>query len=144
MPRLLVLLAGFASLAVPAAASAQPLPQTATGRGDALIRPARIIASGDGSFVLGGKRRGSGVASFGRLHWTVYNTRAARATGLAWHDDCLPDCAEGTYHATAVRIRLFRSRDGVFTRMALTGGGLRHHTFRTFTEPDTGDVYWTF
>src|SRR4051794_40237509 len=90
------------------AASARTLPQTATGRGDTAVRPPRIIPSGVGSFILGGRPRGSGIASLGRLTWTAYNTKAARASGIAWRDDCVPDCAEGTYHPTPMHLRLFR------------------------------------
>ena len=47
---------------------------------------------------------------FRRLTWDAYGGRRALAHGQTFHNDCVPDCAEGTGSWVATRISVFRVR----------------------------------
>ena len=87
-------------------------------------KPVRILYSGDGGALLAG----SG-STWGRLRWSAWNTEQARARGEDWHNNCVPDCADGSYSGYPVTVRLWRPGlvDGflVFTRMTVTYTGAR-------------------
>lgn len=87
-------------------------------------KPFRIIYSGDGAALLSGRGRLSN-----HLTWTAWNDREGRAEGADWHDNCVPDCARGTYFAYRANIRVYRPRhvagDLLFTRMTVTYTGRR-------------------
>lgn len=87
-------------------------------------QPGRIVYTGDGSALLAG----SGAIG-SHLHWTKWTRSGGLATGADWHDNCIPDCARGTYSAYPVRIRAYRLRwvEGylVFTRVRVTYTGAR-------------------
>jgi hypothetical protein len=109
MKKLGGLLAALTLLAVPAAGSARTTPlvansQSADGSGQGLVRrPALIVYSGDGAAYLGGL----GTSRHpGHLHWTTWGTKQARAWGGDWHDNCTPDCADGTYTAYKANVHL--------------------------------------
>lgn len=58
-------------------------------------RPARVVvACGDGNFQLRGVR------------WRRWTQPVARGRGVALLNDCIPYCAEGTFHRLRVRARL--------------------------------------
>lgn len=86
-------------------------------------RPATIIYTGDGSALLAGRGR-SGAQAFGHLHWTSWGRRSARAWGDDWHDNCLPDCAGGTFTGYHANVTLHRpgwlGGRRVFTRLTVT------------------------
>jgi hypothetical protein len=57
-----------------------------------LSEPKRIFVSADGAHYLA------------RLTWTGWGTPTARATGLDEVDNCLPDCAQGTFTGYPVKV----------------------------------------
>ena len=68
-----------------------------------------VLACGDGSDYLR------------HLNWTVWSTTAL-ATGTEWINDCVPDCARGTFRHYQVLVTLWRVRPltralGHFTRL---------------------------
>jgi hypothetical protein len=112
-------LVGLLLLAVPAAALARP-PRTVSNVKPYLrVRPATISYTGDGTGIVGGFD-GTSVRRPGHLRWLSYTRRDGRARGLLWLDDCEPSCAEGTFHATPVRVHVWRARHGVFRRLTLS------------------------
>ena len=78
----------------------------------------RIIYSGDGSALLAGPDEISR-----HLRWTTWTATQGRASGADWHDDCIPDCARGTYTAYPASVHVYRPRvlGGylLFTRMTV-------------------------
>jgi len=105
-------------------------PETPNGRGGTVVRTARIIASG-AVVHLGGQSEGPASSHSGRLQWVDSTTlRAARATGVAWRDDCRRmRLRDVTTMGVGVRSAL-AGRDGIFTRMSWSACGFRHHKFR--------------
>lgn len=87
-------------------------------------KPARIVYSGDGAAFLGGS--GSTGA---HVRWTSWGTRQARGSGDDWHDNCVPNCAQGRYSGYPIAIRLWRPQivagRFLFTRMTVTYTGAR-------------------
>jgi hypothetical protein len=62
-------------------------------------RPSRvIIACGDANYQLRG------------LRWRSWNRAVATARGIAWVNDCVPFCFNGTFRSYAVRVRASRIR----------------------------------
>jgi hypothetical protein len=102
--------------------------------GDLKIRPVTIGYAGDGTGFLGG----ASVASSG-INWTKWTSHIALGTGFNQLDDCIPNCAQGTFHGFKVSIELWRPRilagHLVFTRMTIfykksrPKGEPRHYTF---------------
>lgn len=84
-----------------------------------VVRPAQIVYTGDGSGVLGGFTGKGPLRNFGQLRWSTWNDSQARGAGAVWLDDCTPNCAEGTFHPYAVRVRVFAPQGGHFTRLTL-------------------------
>lgn len=83
-----------------------------------------MVYSGDGAASLAG--RGS---TFGRLRWTSWTRTGGLAWGADWHDNCVPDCANGTYHDYPANVHVYRpQRVGgylLFTRMTVDYIGAR-------------------
>ena len=105
-------------LAAPAAAAG--LPQVVSNAKPNLkVRPATISYTGDGTGLVGGST-GTSVRHPGRLPWSIYNHTRGVARGLVWLDDCDPDCAEGTFTASPVRVTVSRPRSGVFRKLTLS------------------------
>ena len=131
MKKLGGVLAALNLLSVPAAASASRTPLVAkseASNGDGLARrPALIVYSGDGAAFLGGL--GASARNPARLHWMTWAPHQARAWGGEWHDNCTPDCADGTYFTYRANVHLYRPRIvggyWVFTRMTVTYTGRR-------------------
>lgn len=86
------------------------------------VRPRSILYTADSSGFIAGRRRKSGP-----LHWTVWNRSGGKATGADWINDCVPDCAGGTYHGYAANAAVFRPRvlggRDVFTRLRVRHPG---------------------
>jgi hypothetical protein len=119
VPRTLLLVL---ALVFSSAGAAEGLPGllTQTGHGPPFaIRPAQIVYTGDGSGVLGGFTGKGPFPRFGRLLWPSWTDTQARGSGAVWLDDCTPNCAEGTFHPYAARVRAFAPHDGRFTRLTL-------------------------
>jgi hypothetical protein len=119
MRKPLLLLAALASLSFSAmalAASTQLPTLLTVGDGNSFaVRPLTIGYTGDGTGVigkLGPKRRG-------RWHWQSWTGSSAFGTGTVWLDDCVPDCARGTYHSHNGSVLANRVRNGHFTRMKI-------------------------
>ena len=94
-------------------------------------RPKLIILSADGSGVLGGYRKPGhqpyDTARIPGMRWSSWVATIATAKAYEWIDDGYPSVGGGTYYAIPVHIRLWRPRDGVFTRMTITS-----HAKKTF------------
>ena len=112
------------------ASSAAALPLAPTGRTadhGLRVRPHVIGVTGDGTGFLGGfttrrsARRPSHLNPWwaGRIRWTRWTRSGARGHGAIWIDNGIPSDALGTFHPWMMRVRLWRSRHGVFTRMRL-------------------------
>jgi hypothetical protein len=105
--------------AVPAAASAR-LPSVLTQlKRPWQVKPAVIEYTGDGTGIVGGPN-GTGTRHLGHIRWTTYNHRRAVGHGLVWLNDCLPDCADGTYHSAVVTMRVGSPKKHRFRRLTLT------------------------
>ena len=127
-------LAGLTAAAM-AAVPTKPVKAFSGLAGPATVRPARLADSTDGSTILGGD---SGSPCFRsaltwptclhRILWYAGWNRSS-VVGLAaqWANDCLPDCADGSYGIVATpsgypiktRVTLYRPVRGIFTRMTV-------------------------
>lgn len=130
------LLSGTAAALPTAAAQPTPAATPAAARvhpgvtcpmGTPVVEPTFVpISCGDGSaFVI-------------HVRWTYLSTRLGRAKGVVLVDDCLPDCAEGHYHAYGARL--------VFTGVATTHGQpyfTRARIHFTSRHPAQGPKVWT-
>ncbi len=112
------------------AAAAASLPRAPTGRmtdHGLRVRPHDIGVTGDGTGILGGftgrgsVRRPSHINPWwaGHIHWTRWTRSGARGRGAIWIDNGKPSDALGTFRPWPMRVRLWRVRHGVFTRMRL-------------------------
>jgi hypothetical protein len=109
-------------LALPAAAQARQklplLPTDLSLHHNLQVRPFQISYTGDGSGWLGGFD-GTGRLNFGRMHWPRWNRTQAKGKGAVWLDDCVPDCADGTFHPYAVTVYATDPVANVFRHMTL-------------------------
>jgi hypothetical protein len=70
---------------------------------------------------------GDGTAYVDRIRWRRWNESQAYATGYAHVDDCVPDCADGTFsvrptHLHAYRVRFCHAANrNVYTRLSIRG-----------------------
>ncbi|HXE44085.1 MAG TPA: hypothetical protein VN635_02695 [Conexibacter sp.] len=146
MRRLTMVVMSFACLTCPATASAA-LPSVLTQgvRHPFAVRPASIGYTGDGTGFLGGSD-GSGPRHPGHLHWSTYTQHEGIATGVDWLDDCDPSCAGGDFHPVSVRVRVFRTGSGHFTRLLLryryNGENIVDRRGIRYVGGDPG--YWTY
>lgn len=88
----------MAALALPALGSADKAyaPKNCT---KPRVEPRTIyIACGDGNFYVRVKK------------WSFFNGREAGGRGKAFANDCVPDCAEGSFHKYRVKIHLTKVR----------------------------------
>lgn len=110
------------------------------------IRPATISYTGDGTGYIGGLH-GTGVRHLGRLKWTTYKGREGLGIGLVWLDNCRPDCAQGTFSASRVRVRVSDPASGHFRLLTLR---YRYHGRRyvdhrlVHRERFGGRTYWIY
>jgi hypothetical protein len=109
-----------ALLASSASAARLPSVLTQIGHGSTfVVRPAQVIYTGDGSGVLGGFSGKGPLPRFGRMSWPRWGQHYAVGSGAVWLDDCTPNCALGTFHPYAVRVRAFDAQAGHFTHLTL-------------------------
>lgn len=105
----------------PGAASAR-VPNLWTGfaaRHSFAVQPPEVSYTGDSTGFLGGFD-GTGVfPSYGSLTWTSWTRRLATATGAVWVNDCVPDCAGGSFSPSAVTVSAFKPRKRHFRRLTL-------------------------
>lgn len=137
-----VIVTAAALLLLPATAwAAEPTTFTGKSTRSFAVKPATIAYTGDGSALIGGK--GGTIRKPGHLRWTTYGAQEGRARGAVYVNDCEPSCADGTFGARAVRVRVFRPRDGHFTRLTLRYryGGRRVVDRRTVERGGDGYVY---
>ncbi|MHB1537533.1 MAG: hypothetical protein ACYCST_21335 [Acidimicrobiales bacterium] len=144
------LLGCLATVATTASASARlPLSPTfldATRAYEGLqIEPASITYTGDGTGFLGGADARSKSAG---IEWTKWTPSRALGFGFDQLDNCIPDCAEGTFTGYRIKIEQWRPRvlagTLVFTRMTIfflrhTPRHAPHHY--TFTDTHTSGRY---
>ena len=81
------------------------------------VRPATILVSGNGSGWLGGAGYGE-PPDYGRIRWTAFRRSGARGRGRMFINDCVPDCAGGTFSSWRAVIRARRVRQGHYTRLS--------------------------
>jgi hypothetical protein len=79
---------------------------------DPVFRPRVLAVAGEGSFVVQ------------KMRWRSWEARTAHGRGIGAQDDCVPSCAEGTFHRAPAKVRLWRPRvrcgNRIWTRMTLT------------------------
>lgn len=119
----------LAALVLASAASAAALPGAVADGGNpkagknVLVRPKQIVYTGDGSGFLAGPGKAGRRPKPGNLKWSSWTKGAAQGSGDDWLNNCIPDCADGSFSQHAVSITLFRPRKMlgllVFTRMRL-------------------------
>ena len=82
------------------------------------VQPTALTLSGDGAFFIAGVG-----PRYGQITWNYWNPTSASGTGVAWADDCRPDCADGTHHGFRVHLWLWRpallNGRAAFTRMKI-------------------------
>jgi hypothetical protein len=119
------------------------------------VRPAVIGFTGDGTGYLGGftgrrsvpSPRRSALRWAGHLSWTKWSASEARGHGAIWLNDGEPNDAQGTFFPSAVKVRLFRVVNHVFTRLELRysyGGKPVKEVLkaRYFPPWEYGEGYW--
>lgn len=121
---ILTALFGTLLLVAPAVAAAK-LPGVWTGP-RFVVRPHIIDYTGDASAIVGGSD-GSSINHPGHLKWTTYNKRQGIATGTIWIDNCLPDCADGRFTGSHVKVNAYSPSGGHFRRVKLTYNYQGHH-----------------
>jgi len=88
------------------------------------VRPGRLYYTGDGSGFYGGAGKPGKRNYAGALHWNQWAHTQAIASGNDWLDNCLPNCAAGTFKPFRVTLTLTRPGllDGyyVFTRLTVS------------------------
>ena len=71
----------------------------------------------------------TGVPLSAHLRWTSWTSAEGRGSGADWHDNCVPDCADGIVYAYPANVRVYRPERLagylVFTRMTITYTGAR-------------------
>jgi hypothetical protein len=115
--RVVLAAAGLAgALALPAAALASGSTvmydaRSSTGWNDPLVAPGRVYISGDGSLFVGS------------LRWSRWTGGYAYGRGIRWRDNCIPNCAQGTYLKSPASLTMWDvlSHNGqrYFARMTL-------------------------
>jgi hypothetical protein len=101
------------------------------------LRPATVIPSGDGSFLIGklySTHRGHAI------RWLRWSTRKAYGLGTVWIDNGIPDEARGTFYGYAGSIAATRVRGGRYTRMTVRWkqNGRRHRETLKLTHAGSG------
>jgi hypothetical protein len=144
-----------ACTATSAAGTLPAAPTELTGNGGLSVRPAVIGFTGDGTGYLGGftGRRAvphpsrSALRWAGHLSWTAWSATEAQGRGAIWLNDGEPNDARGTFRPSAVKVRLFRVVNHVFTRLELRdsfGGKPVKEVLqaRYFPPTEYGEGYW--
>lgn len=110
-------------LAIPAAAQAGQrlplLPTDTSTKHNLQVRPFAIDFTGDGTGWLGGFDGTGRYPNWGRLHWSRWTRTQATGHGALWLNTCRPDCADGTFHASAVTVYATQVRANVFRLLTL-------------------------
>jgi hypothetical protein len=79
------------------------------------IRPATVIPSGDGTFLIGNLYTHRGHP----IHWRVWSARKAYGVGTVWIDNGIPNEALGTFYGYHGSVTATRVRGGRYTRMTV-------------------------
>ena len=153
-----ITLAASISWACSATSAAETLavaPSELTGTGGLRVRPAVIGFTGDGTGYLGGftGRRAvphpsqSALQWAGHLTWTKWGATEAHGHGAIWGNNGEPDDARGTFFPSAVKVRLFRVVNHVFTRLELRyrygGKPIKEVLKARYVPPsEYGEGYW--
>lgn len=153
-------LALLVALVLASAASAAPLPGAVADGGNpkagknVLVRPKQIVYTGDGSGFLAGPGKAGRHPKPSNLKWSSWTKSAAQGSGANFVDDCVPDCADGSYAKSPVTIKLYRPRKlagfEVFTRMTVhypaSASPLTHKHVDTFKVQSSGrhQLFWQF
>jgi hypothetical protein len=155
--RAILATAVLVGLVAPAAlAGGLPKVPTATGTpgpGFFKVKPSSITYTGDGSGFLAGHRRPHHHRA-APLKWSSWTATGASGSGDNWLDNCMPNCAAGTFHLYPVKLKLSRPRDVhghlIFTRMRVTytgskPGRVKHHPREIWKVVYSSGTYsWTF
>jgi len=108
----LIPIAGIAAaLAASASASAAVLPGVVDEIGPAYygsiqVRPAEIVWTGDGTGLFAGRRHPTVRPADSEIDWIAWTRSSATGTAYSWLDNCVPDCADGSFTSYPVRLRL--------------------------------------
>lgn len=149
------LVAVSVAFAAPGVASAAgpPTPLAFDGSPSLHRKPASVVYSGDGAAFLAGRGAAGHRPHFGKLRWTKWSRTEALAWGADWHNNCTPDCVDGTYFPYGANLKLYRPRMSggrqVFTRMTVTYTGAhppypayRHKSWTASLAHDQLGYFW--
>jgi hypothetical protein len=87
----------------PSAVARGPLPELKPDSGPALIRPAGVYFSADGTNVVQ------------NIRWREWTDTIAVGTGTHYVDNCRPNCAQGTTTSVPETLTLSQPQGGYFT-----------------------------
>jgi hypothetical protein len=90
-----------------------------------------------------------GVLWVRSLRWHYWNKASAYARGTRWADNCIPNCAQGTYKKSPASLTMWRVRwhsgQRYFTRMTMrwtTRDGVRHKRIFSYSRAGGTDLFW--
>jgi Glycosyl hydrolase family 76 len=87
-----------------------------------VVRPATMSFGCCGQFVIGGldvSRAAFRSGRLGRIRWKPWVSAGSIGVGLLWVDNCVPNCASGTFRSRRVSIQASRLVNGRYTRLLL-------------------------
>jgi hypothetical protein len=121
MKRGIIAMVAALMFGVVTAAQAASLPVVGTEQytGPYLTSPTQInLSTADYGFFIGGVG-----PHYGQIDWSYWNSKSASGTGVAWQNNCRPNCPRGTWSGFRVRLWLWQpallNGREMFTRMKL-------------------------
>jgi hypothetical protein len=82
-----------------------------------VVRPGEILLGATADVVLGGTRRK--FPYFGAIRWSSWTANVATGSGDEWVNQCVPNCAEGSYRRYPATISAYAPRGIYFSRMTI-------------------------
>ena len=136
-------------IAAPAALAALPKVIDSTGHLGShgfFEKPTSIVYTGDGSRFFTGAPKAHHKSA--PLKWTSWTATGGHGSGFDWINNCTPNCAQGTFHQRAVKLRVWRPRhEGghfIFTRMTVTYTGADSSSVLFKVVHSGGVWYWSY
>jgi hypothetical protein len=87
-----------------------------------IYKPPLILLNRQATEVLVGLRippSGRSIPTTDQLHWIVWNSTRAIATGYFWKNSCVPSCRRGTYERFAAVVTATQPHNNIFTRLGI-------------------------
>jgi hypothetical protein len=142
----------LAVTAAPAGAAGLPKLADNVGSKQAAVRPGAILYTGDGSGFFAGNGKPGKHPKVGKVTWTSWGAKTATGTGANWLNNCMPNCAKGTFQKFPVTLKASRPRTvlgkKVFTRLQVTYAGTAPHGLGKSElwklKPSGREYFWNF